>query len=129
VSLVTEANRTSFLSGDDVAIVAHVTSSNAELARRFATLATELRDRYSFGTMVGPSEAESVHCQNNINQDLSTVTVEQLEAGGVGAMRRFVAQCAEPLVPELGRRNEMAYLRVSTLSDGAGAREDGGAAH
>ena len=53
-----------------------------------------------------------MRCVNNVDEEEHAITATDL-AAEVGALERFVRRCAAPLIPELTRRNEVEYSRVS----------------
>lgn len=101
-----------FSSADDVVFVAHLAPGDDGLRERFAALARQYRDRYTFA--VGPqANRESViECFNNPDGERhSTKSMEAVES-----LEGLVRACATPLIGELTRRNELEYLGVSCFT-------------
>lgn len=109
LSLVDEKNITSFASTDDIVFIAQFSDEDYALEDRYLDVAYQYRDRHSFA--IGPvaSQSSSLQCINNANQEQFSTT----QLANPAAIETFVKQCARPLVPELTRRNEAEYMRVS----------------
>lgn len=110
ISRLDDKNITSFLSIDDVVVVAHIAPDDTATMGRFESLATWYRDRYSFAVQPLKGEGRPWLACFNVPDDEGSELVE-LE-GRVDAMERFVEKCATPLVVELTRRNEMQLLNM-----------------
>ena len=80
---------------------------------RYTSLAKRYRDRYAFGIIRSPAEDQSsIFCRNNLDGEEHVLT----ELWRVEAFENFIQLCAEPLIPELMRKNEMKYYApVSTF--------------
>ncbi|KAK3314454.1 hypothetical protein B0H66DRAFT_313472 [Apodospora peruviana] len=94
---------------DDVVIIAHPHPDDWDFWDRFKALAKHYRDRYSFILSIsdsGKKKSEMV-CFNNIDDLKHTAS----EVATVEALEEFVKVCAEPLIPELTRRNEGDYTQ------------------
>ncbi len=93
---------------DDVVVMGHPHPDDWDFYDRFRTLAKKYRDRFSF-VVSGPiSDTSALVCYNNIDDVKHTAS----DTTSVGAFDRFTKLCAEPLVPELTRRNEAHYTSV-----------------
>ena len=115
-------NITSFLNIDDIVIVAHLTPDDENLSQRFESVANKYRDRFSFGATEIPAPPAGIGCYNNVD-NIQTSTSELSTAE---SLLDFVKRCSAPLIPQLTRRNELQYLKVSwTLHKGSpyGQRE------
>ncbi|OAA57535.1 Thioredoxin-like fold protein [Niveomyces insectorum RCEF 264] len=113
LSYVDDQNITSFLAVDDVVFVAHLAAAGDDhTAARFAALAAQYGDRYSFAVgpaaSGGPQAANRIRCFNA--PDDAQHTTSDLTA--VAALEDFVVLCATPSVVELTRRNEVQYLNM-----------------
>lgn len=107
--MVDEKNITSFASTDDIVFIAQFSDEDYVLEDRYLDVAYQYRDRHSFA--IGPvaSQSSSLQCINNANQEQFSTT----QLINPTAIETFVKQCTRPLVPELTRRNEAEYMRVS----------------
>jgi protein disulfide-isomerase A1 len=114
LSTVDAKNITSFVSVDDVVIVAHLVSRDDNLRVRFSNMANQFSDRYSFATADADEADEHswLACFNNID-DIQRTTDELTT---VQALENFIKECSTPMIPELTRRNEMEYIEVSDYS-------------
>lgn len=111
VSAVNENNITSFASTDDIVFIGQFLDGDHILQERYIDIANQYRDRHSFA--IGPvaPQSSSLQCINNANQEQFSTT----QLSNPAAIENFIKQCARPLVPELTRRNEAEYMRVSLL--------------
>lgn len=107
--MVDEKNITTFASKDDIVFIAQFSDEDLSLENRYMDVAYQYRDRHSFA--IGPvaSQSSSLQCINNANQEQFSTT----QLSNPAAIETFIKQCARPLVPELTRRNEAEYMRVS----------------
>lgn len=108
VSRLDAKNASSFISVDDIVIVAHLDQENKGLEERFTKAAQQFRDRYSFAIRRRKGHGASLECMNNVNFEQLSVT----DLSDPLAIDTFVKQCAQPLVPEFTRRNELQYSKV-----------------
>ncbi|KAK4221781.1 protein disulfide-isomerase [Podospora fimiseda] len=91
---------------DDVVIMLHPHPDDWQLEDRFVALANKYRHQYTFVMATPFSKTESaVVCYNNL--DDVRHRAEDIES--VHGLEDFVKLCAEPLIPELTRRNEERY--------------------
>ncbi|KAL2270658.1 hypothetical protein VTJ83DRAFT_29 [Remersonia thermophila] len=117
---VTAENMTSFLSAaDGVVFLGRFGSDKPKpagpaglLKRDFELAARRYRDRYTFGVMTGPAAAAipAVECRNNeegVHLSLSAANMSH-----PGAVESFVERCAEEVIPELTRRNELGFYET-----------------
>lgn len=109
ISVVDENNITSFASTDDLAFIAQFSDEDVALEDRYIDMAYQYRDRHSFAIGPEASQSSSLQCINNANQEQFSTTA----LSNPTAIETFIKQCARPLVPELTRRNEAEYMRVS----------------
>ena len=113
ISTLDSHNMTSFTSVDDVVFVAHLAPQAANLRQRFEKMAEEYADRHSFGIVTVPdSHGSAINCYNNV--DDRQHAMDNLDS--VRALKDFIVRCSTFLVPQMTRRNELGYLRVSSLS-------------
>lgn len=112
ISVVNESNITSFATTDEIIFIAQFFDGDHYFEDRYVDMANQYRDRYAFA--VGPEAAgsSSLQCINNANQE--QFSTEKLS--NPAAIENFIKQCTRPLVPELTRRNEAEYMRVSPLA-------------
>lgn len=108
VTRLDEGSKLSFPSIDDIVLIAHIAPGDQNLEERFTETAEQLRDRYSFAVGTAPAGGSSVGCVNNVNGEQRSIT----DLSNVGAIEHLVKLCAQPLVPELTRRNEAEYSRA-----------------
>lgn len=108
VSRLDAKNASSFTSVDDIVIVAHLDQDNKGLEGRFVKTAEQFRDRYSFAIRLRKGHGEFLECTNNVNFEQLSVT----DLSDALAIENFVKQCAQPLIPEFTRRNELEYSKV-----------------
>lgn len=108
ISPLDNNNITSFLSVDDIVFIGHIYPADENVLDRFNALAGKYHDRFSFGLTSVPTPPSAIGCYNNADNiqkaSADLTTIESLSS--------FVKQCSTPLVPELSRRNELAYLKV-----------------
>lgn len=101
---------------DDVVIMAHLQPDDWDFFDQFRSLVNKYRDRFSF--VVAPpiqdEKTSALVCYNNIDDEKRRAP----DIMAVGALEEFIKLCAEPLIPELTRRNEAQYASVSTWSCG-----------
>lgn len=109
ISVVDEKNITSFASTDDIVFIGQFSDEDYALEDRFLDAAYQYRDRHSFAIGSVPSQTSSLQCINNANQEQFSTA----QLSNPAAIENFIKQCARPLVPELTRRNEAEYMRVS----------------
>ncbi|KXX73302.1 Protein disulfide-isomerase [Madurella mycetomatis] len=92
---------------DDVVIMAHLQPDDWDFFDQFRSLANKYRDRFSF--VVSPpiqdEKTSALVCYNNIDDEKRRAP----DIMTVGALEEFIKLCAEPLIPELTRRNEAQY--------------------
>ncbi|PHH63287.1 hypothetical protein CDD81_6144 [Ophiocordyceps australis] len=109
VSQLTNDGLDGFLASDAVVLVAHIGSHDGSLLARFSSLAATYHDRYSFGLVSHePTVADFVQCRNNVD----SMEHEQTRLDLAGDLERFLAKCAQPLVPQLNRRTELQYAKT-----------------
>jgi hypothetical protein len=111
VSTVTESNITSFASTDDIVFIGQFSDDDHALQDIYVDVAHQYRDRHSFALGPASAQSSSLQCINNADQEQISTTGAQLS--NLAAIENFVKQCAQPLIPELTRRNEAEYMRVS----------------
>ncbi len=93
----------SFQSWDDIVFVGKFLPEDASGHQRYRSLAQQYRDRFSFGIHMNSAKDRSeIRCWNNLDDEEHVLT----ELWRVEAYETFVRMCAEPLIPELNRRNE-----------------------
>lgn len=109
VSAVNENNITSFASRDDIVFIGQFLDGDHILQERYIDIANQYRDRHSFAIGPAAPQSSSLQCINNANQEQFSTT----QFSNPAAIENFIKQCARPLVPELTRRNEAEYMRVS----------------
>ncbi|KAK4148812.1 protein disulfide-isomerase [Chaetomidium leptoderma] len=90
---------------DDVVIMAHPHPDDWNFYDQFRTLAQRHRDRVSFIVSPPIGDSSALVCYNNVDDVKHTAS----DLVTVGALEKFLKLCAEPLIPELTRRNEAHY--------------------
>lgn len=97
---------------DDIVLVAHPQPDDWDFFDQFRSLANKYRDRFSFVVShpIQDEKTSTLLCYNNIDDEKHKAA--DLET--VGAPDKFIELCAEPLIPELTRRNRARYTSVST---------------
>ncbi|GAB1313682.1 Protein disulfide-isomerase [Madurella fahalii] len=92
---------------DDIVIMAHPQPDDWDFFDQFRSLANKYRDRFSFvaAPPIPDEKTSTLVCYNNIDDEKRTVP----DIMTVGALEKFIKMCAEPLIPELTRRNEAQY--------------------
>jgi protein disulfide-isomerase A1 len=113
MSVVDSKNLTSFLSIDDIVLVAHLQPEDSNLFDRFTTMARQFHDRYSFAVARGVQSQLGISCYNNLDDTQRSTA----ELSTVESLENFVRLCSTPVIPELTRRNERQYLTVRYLED------------
>lgn len=109
ISVVNENNITSMASTDDLVFIAQFSDEDVALEDRYMDVASQYRDRHTFAIGPAAPHGSSLQCINNMNQEQFSTT----QLSNIAAIETFIKQCARPLVPELTRRNEAEYMRVS----------------
>jgi protein disulfide-isomerase A1 len=113
ISRLTDKNITSFLSVDDIVVVAHIAPGDEVLAKAFIALAERFRDRYSFAVGSPPErQRSSIGCFNNREGEQGSSS----DFDVVGSLERFVTTCSKPVIVELTRRNELENMQVGLSS-------------
>ncbi|KAK0612783.1 protein disulfide-isomerase [Bombardia bombarda] len=100
---------------DDIVIVGHIHPDDDDLYDRFTRLAKQYHDRYSFIMSSAPAadqpksaQTSLLACYSNLDDTKFTTS----ETATVHALDEFIKLCAEPLIPELTRRNEGHYAQT-----------------
>lgn len=96
----------SFVSSDDIVIIASISTSDTRLLSAFTDFAHGYRDRYTFA--VTEAESTSVTCTNKVDSVQHSTT----DTENVNSLHEILQMCTEPLIPALTRRNEMRYMGV-----------------
>ncbi|KAI0885108.1 uncharacterized protein GGS22DRAFT_200170 [Annulohypoxylon maeteangense] len=106
-TLNSEAKLIKFQSRDDYAMIAQINAQDPHIKTAYEKLASQYRDRLSFGS-VETSGATTVSCYNN--RDGQQFTVSDL--AGINALPQLIESCLEPVIGEFTRANEMKYLQT-----------------
>lgn len=107
VSTLQQDEVESFVSSDDIVIIASMPDSDARFLSTFIDFAYGHRDRYTFAVM--EAESTSVTCANKVDSVQHSTT----DTENVKSLHELLQICTEPLIPALTRRNEMSYIGVS----------------
>ncbi|KAI8964803.1 hypothetical protein F5Y11DRAFT_345255 [Daldinia sp. FL1419] len=107
VTVLDSKNTASFQSSDDHTVVARINPKDQHIKVLYDTLASQYRDRLSFGS-VKTDKATTVACYNN--RDGQQFTISDLTS--INALPRLVESCLEPVIGEFTRANEMKYLQA-----------------
>ncbi|KAI1471934.1 uncharacterized protein F4812DRAFT_456036 [Daldinia caldariorum] len=108
--LPSDKKAAAFQSSDDHAVIARISPRDSHVRVLYETLASQYRDRLSFGlakTKTG-EEATTVACYNN--RDGQQFTVSDLTP--INALSELVERCLTPVIGEFTRANEMKYLQA-----------------
>ena len=109
VTRLTNEELDAFASSDSVVFIAHLGRDDGSTASRLPSLADAYRDRYSFGVAQGSlSDQSTLQCHNNEDG----MQHRRVDFDHPGALEALLATCAEPLIPEMSRRNELKYTQV-----------------
>lgn len=100
-----------FTKSDEFVFIAHVPPQEQGLLDRLSSVAEVYRDRYTFGYLADAEEHEgsSLQCYNNVDG----LHKAETDTSRVDAVHGFVEACAELLIPQLTRKNELKYTQVS----------------
>ncbi|KAK3299690.1 uncharacterized protein B0H64DRAFT_472779 [Chaetomium fimeti] len=107
VSYVTDQNRTAVESIDDLVFVGQLISRDKTLQRQFETVAKIYRDRYSFA-ITKAHQVPELCCYNNLDGVHASTTVLNAPA----SFESFIKECAEPLIPQMTRQNELSFYQT-----------------
>ncbi|KAI0131100.1 hypothetical protein F4814DRAFT_404820 [Daldinia grandis] len=105
-ALNSEKKAIAFQSSDDYAVIARINPQDQHVKILYDTLASQYRDRLSFGS-IGTDKTTTVACYNN--RDTQQFTVSDLTA--IDALPQLIESCLTPVVGEFTRANEMKYLK------------------
>ncbi|KAI0133370.1 hypothetical protein F4776DRAFT_664129 [Hypoxylon sp. NC0597] len=104
--LNSEEKITAFQSSDDYAVVARINAQDPHIKTIYNTLASQYRDRLSFGS-AETQAASAVSCYNN--RDGQQFTVSDLSS--IDALPKLIESCLTPVIGEFTRASEMKYLQ------------------
>ncbi|KAI1374798.1 hypothetical protein F4677DRAFT_156473 [Hypoxylon crocopeplum] len=97
---------TAFQSSDDYVAIALINPQDSHVKAAYDTLASQYRDRLSFGS-AETDAATTVKCYNN--RDSQQFTVSDLAA--IDSLSKLIKGCLAPVIGEFTRANEMKYLQ------------------
>lgn len=106
-ALDSEKKTVAFQSSDDYAVVARINPQDQHVKILYDTLASQYRDRLSFGS-AETDKTTTVTCYNN--RDSQQFTISDLTA--IDALPQLIESCLTPVIGEFTRTNEMKYLQV-----------------
>ncbi|KAL6696051.1 hypothetical protein J3F84DRAFT_408015 [Trichoderma pleuroticola] len=96
-----------FVLSDDIVFLLRLQDENKILEARFRDFAQEYSDRYSFGITTAKSDRpDGIWCRNSIDQKEN----DAQDLDDPNSLNNFLRICTAELIPQLTRRNEMAYL-------------------
>ncbi|KAI1506430.1 ER-resident thioredoxin [Biscogniauxia marginata] len=107
VSKLSENKLAAFKTVDDVVFIAHLNPNDEHIKDAFKTVASQYRDRSSFGS-VETSGSTNIVCYNNRDGQRSKIS----DLTAIDSLPKFVETCMEPLIGEFTRANEMKYLQA-----------------
>ncbi|KAI1337370.1 ER-resident thioredoxin [Xylariaceae sp. FL0016] len=107
VTKLNEKKMATFPSIDETVFLAHVNPRDEHIEAGYKAIASQYRDRASFGA-TETSGSSNIVCYNN--QDEQQLTISDLTA--IETMPNFIQKCLEPLIGEFTRANEMKYLQA-----------------
>jgi protein disulfide-isomerase A1 len=107
ITVLDEEKGANFQSVDETVIIARINSRDEHITTAFKTIASQFRDRASFGSL-DTLGSTTVTCYNN--RDEQKFTLSDLTA--VDALPKLVESCMTPLIGEFTRANEIKYLQV-----------------
>lgn len=107
ITIVDEEKVASFQSIDETVLIAHMNPRDEHIVTAFKTMASQFRDRASFGSL-DTTGTTTVTCYNN--RDEQKFTLSDLSA--IDALSKLFESCNAPLIGEFTRANEMKYLQV-----------------
>ena len=110
ISSLTPENKTAFQAIDDVVLIGRF-RPETNLLTQFMTIAEQYHDRYSFG-IASVQQGPAMECYNNVDGVQRSTT----EFPSPTSIETFVRLCATPLIPEMTRRNELSFYKVSLSS-------------
>ncbi|KAI1644852.1 uncharacterized protein F4817DRAFT_198405 [Daldinia loculata] len=105
-ALDSEKKTVAFQSSDDYAVVARINPQDQHVKILYDTLASQYRDRLSFGS-AETDKTTTVTCYNN--RDSQQFTISDLTA--IDALPQLIESCLTPVIGEFTRTNEMKYLQ------------------
>ncbi|KAI0830959.1 hypothetical protein F5Y06DRAFT_282011 [Hypoxylon sp. FL0890] len=105
-SLNSKEKIASFQSGDDYAVVARINAQEPHIKTAYDKLASQYRDRLSFG-LAETKAPSTVSCYNN--RDGQQFDISDLS--NIDALPKLIESCLTPVIGEFTRANEMKYLQ------------------
>ncbi|KAI0007510.1 thioredoxin-like domain-containing protein [Xylariaceae sp. FL0662B] len=107
VSKFDKKKPTTFQSVDDYVLIANVNPQDEHVENAYKSLASQYRDRASFG-LVDTAGTTTIACYKN--KDQQQLTISDLSA--IDLLPKFVETCITPLIGEFTRANEMNFLQA-----------------
>ncbi|KAI1124157.1 thioredoxin-like domain-containing protein [Nemania abortiva] len=106
ITVLDEKKSVNFQSVDDTVIIARINPRDGHLTTAFKTIASQFRDRASFGSL-DTAGATTVACYNNRDEQKFTLS----DFAAINALPKLVESCMTPLIGEFTRANELKYLK------------------
>ncbi|CAJ2512114.1 Uu.00g077390.m01.CDS01 [Anthostomella pinea] len=106
VTALSEKKIARFPSTDDIVFVAHLNPQDEHVTKAYKTIASQYRDRSSFGSIETEGRT-TIECYNNKDELKTTIS----DFTAIDALPKFVESCMAPLIGEFTRANEMKYLQ------------------
>ncbi|KAI1156617.1 thioredoxin-like domain-containing protein [Nemania diffusa] len=106
ITALDEEKSAIFQSVDETVIIARISPRDEHITTAFKTIASQFRDRASFGSL-DTAGATTVACFNN--RDEQRFALSDLTA--IDALPKLVESCLKPLIDEFTRANELKYLQ------------------
>jgi protein disulfide-isomerase A1 len=119
VSTLDQNNITEFKSGDEAVIIAYIPEEEKALKAAFVELASRNHDKFTFGMASDKTLAKAANIQ------IPSVVVHRPKEGeqevlpgpsGIDVLERFLETATAPSIGEFTRRNELKYMKASSLS-------------
>ncbi|KAI8634504.1 thioredoxin-like domain-containing protein [Xylariaceae sp. FL1651] len=106
ITILNEEKITPFQSVDETVLIAHLNPQDEQIRTAYETIATQFRDRASFG-LIETAGATTIVCYNNKDEQKFTLS----DFTPIDALPNLVQSCSESLIGEFTRANEMKYLQ------------------
>lgn len=96
-----------FAPSDEYVIIARINPQDPHIKTAYEALASQYRDRLSFGLVTPKAAATTVSCYNN--RDSQQFATSDLSA--IDALPKLISDCLEPVIGEFTRASEIKYLQ------------------
>ncbi|KAI1389169.1 thioredoxin-like domain-containing protein [Hypoxylon trugodes] len=106
-SLDSDAKISAFQSSDDYTAIAQINPQDSHVKTAYETLASQYRDRVSFGLVEVTDIPTAVGCYNNCDSLQFTIS----DFTSIDALPKLIENCLEPVIGEFTRASEVKYLQ------------------